>query len=129
MITAQEVPLTIGVSDMKRAKEFYKDGLGWPTKKDYSRFVSFDGDGTSDLGMYQRESLAKDASVPSEGGGFPGFLLSHHADSAEGVTALLERATKAGAQIVKPAPADSNGSRHGYFADRDGFLWKVASRN
>jgi hypothetical protein len=78
---------------MKRAKQFYQDGLGFPIKKNYARFVSFDGgDGSSDLAMYQ-----------------------------------LDRAARVGGNIVKPGHAASWGGYRGYFADPDGYLWKVAA--
>src|SRR5437763_12584460 len=83
-IKPQEVPITIGVTDMKRSKEFYKDGLGLPVKKAFgNKFVMFSGeDGTSDLGMYQREALADDAAVEPEGRGFHGFSITHVAGPA-----------------------------------------------
>ena len=73
-----EVPITIGVADMRRAKDFYKEGLGLPVKKAFgSKFVMFSGeDGTSDLGMYRREALADDAAVNPEGSGFHGSPFS-----------------------------------------------------
>ena len=122
-VPAQELALTIGVADMKRAKQFYKDGLGNATKKDYSKFVSFDGgDGAPDLAMYKWDALADDADVPPEGSGFRGFTMSHVVDSAADVDRLLDKATGAGAEIVKRA------DHGGYFADLDGYLWRIAAR-
>src|SRR4051812_45692179 len=88
-IKPTEVPITIGVADMKRAKEFYEEGLGLKVKKAYgTKFVMFSGaDGTSDLGMYKREALAKDAAVQAEGAGFRGFSITHAVDSADAVDA------------------------------------------
>ncbi|HEY3727415.1 MAG TPA: VOC family protein [Solirubrobacteraceae bacterium] len=127
-VEAQEVPLTIGVADMKRAKQFYKDGLGLPVKKDYRKFVMFSGqDGTSDLGMYKWEALADDAAVPAAGDGFRGFTITHVVDSAAGVDALLNRAARAGGQVDSPGVA-AGGAYSGYFTDPDGYLWSVAAR-
>src|SRR3954447_1948295 len=118
-VAAQELSLTIGVADMKRAKRFYEEGLGNPTKKAYAKFVSFDGgDGTPDLSMYNWDALADDANVPPEGSGFRGFAMSHVVDSADAVDRLLDRARGAGATLIKP----------GYFTDPDGYLWKITSR-
>jgi catechol 2,3-dioxygenase-like lactoylglutathione lyase family enzyme len=129
-ITVQEVPITIGVADMKRAKEFYKDGLGLPVKKAFgNKFVMFEGEGgTSDLGMYKREALAKDASVRPDGTGFHGFHLAHVADSVQAVDALLSRAGDAGGEIVKTPAEGPAGTYGGYFADLDGNLWCVSCR-
>jgi uncharacterized protein len=119
---AQELVLTVGVGDMKRAKQFYADGLGNATKKDYSKFVSFDGgDGTPDLAMYKWDALADDASVPAEGSGFRGFTMCHTVDSADRIDPLLDKAEGAGAKILRRS-ADS-----AYFADVDGYLWRIAA--
>src|SRR3954470_18030530 len=96
VIPAQELVLTIGVADIKRAKSFYKDGLGSQVKKDYSKFVSFEGD--PGLALYTWDALADDAGVPPEGRGFRGFRIG---------------------------TASAN-ARSASFADADGFFWKVA---
>jgi catechol 2,3-dioxygenase-like lactoylglutathione lyase family enzyme len=129
-VEPQEVPITIGVADMKRAKQFYKDGIGLPVKKSFgSKFVMFEGrDGTSDLGMYKREALADDAAVPPEGSGFRGFSITHLVETAERVDAMLADAVEAGGTLVKSAQPADGGGYSGYFADPDGNLWKVASR-
>jgi len=126
----KEVPITIGVADMKRSKEFYRDGLGLQVKKAFgNKFVMFEGqDGTSDLGMYKREALAEDAAVPPEGSGFHGFSITHAVRSPTEVDALLARAADAGGQVVRPAREDGRGYC-GYFADLDGNLWQAATRN
>jgi catechol 2,3-dioxygenase-like lactoylglutathione lyase family enzyme len=127
---AQEVPITIGVADMNRAKEFYRDGLGLPVKKDYRKFVMFSGGGdTSDLGMYKREALADDAAVDPAGSGFHGFSITHLVESTAHVRQLLAQAADAGGQIVKPAVGGAGGRYGGYFADPDGNLWQVATGN
>jgi uncharacterized protein len=124
---AQEVPITIGVADMKRAKEFYKDGLGLPVKKDYRKFVMFGGgEGTSDLGMYKWDALAEDAAVPPAGSGFRGLHLTHLVDSTDRVDALLNKAARSGGRIVK-APLTGSDKYTGYFTDPDGYLWKLGT--
>jgi catechol 2,3-dioxygenase-like lactoylglutathione lyase family enzyme len=127
-VRPKEVPITLGVADMARAKAFYRDGLGLPVKKDYRKFVMFSGDeGASDIGVYKREALAADAAVPPAGDGFPGFSLAHLVDSRNRVDALLQRAQEAGGRLVRPA-AGANGAYSGAFADPDGNVWKVAVR-
>jgi len=129
-INPQEVPITIGVADMRRAKEFYEQGLGLPVKKAFgSKFVMFSGeDGTSDLGMYKREALAKDAAVPPEGSGFRGFSVTHVVDAPQRVDELLARVARAGAEIVRPPVGVGQGGYSASFADLDGNLWQVTSR-
>jgi hypothetical protein len=125
---AQEVPITIGVADMKRAKQFYGEALGLPVKKDYRKFVMFSGgDGTSDLGMYKREALADDAAVSPEGSGFRGFTITHAVAGAKQVDALLDRAAQAGGTVVRSGLARGDAPYSGYFADLDGNLWQVVA--
>jgi catechol 2,3-dioxygenase-like lactoylglutathione lyase family enzyme len=127
-IAAKEITLTLGVSDMKRAKQFYTEGLGRSTKKDYAKFVAFAApDGTSDLAMYTWDALADDAGVPSAGTGFRGFSMTHLAASAADVDAQLAAAAQAGGKVLKPTAGAAGGGHAGYFADPDGFLWKVGS--
>lgn len=130
VIRPQEIPITIGVADMKRAKQFYEDGIGLAVKKSFgNKFVMFDGqDHTSGLGMYKREALAHDAAVAPEGSGFHGFTLTHLIDTAERVDDMLARAVQAGGRIVKSASPTGRGGYSGYYADLDGNLWRVASR-
>jgi hypothetical protein len=121
-VPAQELALTVGVADMKRAKGFYAGALGNQIKKDYSKFVSFDGgDDTPDLSMYKWDALADDAGVPPGGSGFRGFAMSHVVDSAAALEQHLDKATRAGAKILRRS------ERSAYFADLDGYLWRIAA--
>jgi uncharacterized protein len=120
--------VTLGVKDLNRAKKFYGEGLGWPVHQDYPQWVAFNvNGGAAMLGLYARESLAGDAGVSATGTGFQGFTLSYLVRSEDRVAAVLAEAEKAGGTIVKPAERAQWGGATGYFADPDGFLWKVAS--
>jgi catechol 2,3-dioxygenase-like lactoylglutathione lyase family enzyme len=118
--------ITLGVSDLDRAKQFYHEGLGWPLEVEQGHFASFaPANGTSALALYPRAVLADDAGVPPEGSGFHGITLSYVVGSQERVDAVLAQAERAGAQIAKPAQRARWGGYFGYFADPDGYLWKV----
>ena len=52
--------------------------------------------------------------------------LGHNVNSQEDVDAVMERASRASARIVKPAQATFWGGYAGYFQDPDGHLWEVA---
>ncbi len=117
--------ITLGVEDLERSVRFYRDGLGLPRRDGPSGIAFFTTSGTW-LALFPRESLAKDAEVAPEGSGFRGFSLAHNVRTKEEVDALLERATAAGARLVKPAQTASWGGYSGYFSDPDGFLWEVA---
>jgi uncharacterized protein len=120
--------ITLGVKDLGRAKQFYHAGLGWPIHQDYDTWVSINlGDGPSTLGLYAWDALADDAGVPADGRGFRGVTFSYIVRSEERVDAVLAEAERAGGAIAKPAQREQWGGYSGYFADPDGYLWKVAA--
>jgi catechol 2,3-dioxygenase-like lactoylglutathione lyase family enzyme len=120
--------VTLGVSDVSRSKQFYGDGLGCPIQQDAGQFVAFNlGDGSSSLSLYQWDALAQDAGVAPQGSGFRGVTLSYIVESAEQVDTLIAAAARAGGAVVRPAERAPWGGYSGYFADPDGYLWKVAA--
>lgn len=124
----REIVILLGAKDLKRTKQFYRDGLSCPIDKNYPGFVSFKlSDGSFPLALYKWDALAKDAGVAADGSGFRGFTLSYVVDSAEDVDAMLAEAERAGGTIAKPAEGATWGGYSGYFTDPDSNLWKVAS--
>ena len=120
--------ITLGVENLDRAKQFYSDGLGWPTLQDYPEWVSFSvNNGSSALGLIPWDALANDAGVAADGSGFRGITLSYLVRSEDRVAEVLAEAEKAGGTIAKPAEHAPWGGVSGYFADPEGNLWKVAS--
>jgi len=117
--------ITLGVSDLARSVEFYRDGLGLPLPGEVEGIAFFQTKGTQ-LALYPRAKLAEDVGVPPNGSGFAGITLAHNLRSKEEVDALMKQAEAAGARIVKPAQDVFWGGYSGYFADLDGYLWEVA---
>jgi catechol 2,3-dioxygenase-like lactoylglutathione lyase family enzyme len=119
--------VTFGVRDLDRMIAFYRDGLGFPTHN-YTPgddMVMFRLEGTW-LGLFPRDELAKDATVPTEGSGFSGVTLAHNEPSKAGVDRAFAEAVAAGATPVKPPQDVFWGGYSGYFADPEGNLWEVA---
>jgi uncharacterized protein len=117
--------VTLGVSDLKRSREFY-ERLGWKRGATKTDGIVFFQAGGMALALYPREELAKDANVVADGHGFRGITLAYNARSREEVESVLAQAQGAGANILKPAQDAFWGGYSGYFADPDGFLWEVA---
>lgn len=117
--------ITLGVKDLERSVIFYEQGLGLP-KMDSPPEVAFFTLKGSWLGLYGRESLARDAGVNDEGAGFSGFTIAHNVDSQAEVDALMNQAIAAGGKLVKEPGKVAWGGYSGYFADPDGYLWEVA---
>ncbi|MCT8265786.1 VOC family protein [Afifella sp. JA880] len=117
--------VTLGVSDLSRARQFYEDGLGWQRANAHEEVVFYDLNGFV-LALYPRTSLAADAKVDPDGSGFSGITLAFNARSREEVDVVLKEAEAAGAEVVKTAEEVFWGGYSGYFADPDGHLWEVA---
>ncbi len=118
--------ITLGVSDLARSVQFYRDGLGLPLREGSADVIAFFQTRGTWLALFPRGALAADARVTSDGAGFPGFTLAHNVRSREEVDAVLKQAAESGAEIAKPAQDTDWGGYSGYFADPDGYLWEVA---
>lgn len=121
--------VTLGVSDLARARRFYCQGLGWTSTSASNGDIEFLELGGVVLALYPRHLLAEDARLPSTAGvapGFGGITLAQNVGSKVEVDRALEAARLAGATILKPAQEASWGGYSGYFADLDGYPWEVA---
>jgi uncharacterized protein len=124
--------VTLGVSDLKRSRRFYRDVLGWiPSSVGGDEVVFFPLNGMV-LGLYPRDALAADAGIDAREAGVPDGVgtsrvaLAYNVRERTEVDEALAHVRDAGARIVKPAEDAAWGGRSGYFADPDGFLWEVA---
>ncbi len=119
--------ITLGVDDIDRSVEFYRDGLGFPQLESPPEVAFFTLNGTW-LGLYGREALAEDAMVSGEGSGerFNSFSIAHNLPSEAEVDAAMAEAIDAGATLVKQPQKVFWGGYSGYFKDPDGHLWELA---
>ncbi len=118
--------VTLGVTDLVKAKKFYEGGLGLvPHEASQDEITFYDMDGAW-LSLYPKAKLAEDVTMSVEGSGFSGVTIAHNEPSREGVNAVIEEARKAGAEIVKEPVEVFWGGYSGYFTDPDGYLWEVA---
>jgi catechol 2,3-dioxygenase-like lactoylglutathione lyase family enzyme len=118
--------ITLGVSDLARSVNFYRDRLGLPTNyKDGEGIAFFQLKGTW-LALYPSDALAEDILLPPERTRFGGFTLAHNVASKADADAVIQQALAAGATLLKPAADTFWGGYSGYFADPDGHPWEVA---
>ncbi|MGH8639918.1 MAG: VOC family protein [Burkholderiales bacterium] len=124
--------LTLGVDDLDKAVRFYRDGLGFKTEGivgtqfEHGAVAFFDLQAGLKLALWPRASLAHDSGLPLGGRSATEFSIGHNVSSRREVDAVMERARKAGAVIVKPAHDTFWGGYAGYFQDPDAHLWEVA---
>lgn len=124
--------ITLAVDDLERALAFYRDGLGWPTKGivgsefEHGAVVFFDCVGGLKLALWPRRSLAAESGAPLSAPGATACALAQNVDSTAAVDALMQRAERAGAQVLRPPHTTFYGGYVGYFRDPDGHLWEIA---
>src|SRR3990172_6408834 len=106
--------ITLGVRDLASAIKFYEHGLGFPRMDSPPEVAFFTLNGTW-LGLYGREALAEDATVPSEGSGFGSFALAHNVHSESEVNEVMGQAARAGATVAKQPEKVFWGGYSGYF--------------
>lgn len=116
--------VTLGVTDIRRARDFYEH-LGW-RGQEVEETVFFQAGGIG-LVLWGRDKLAADAGVADSGrGGFDGVVLAHNVRDRSEVDAVVAAASRAGGTVTR-APAETfYGGYAGSFADPDGHVWEVA---
>lgn len=118
--------VTLGVDNLARSKAFYQ-ALGWEVAGAVGDEICWFKTADSYLGLFDRESLARDAGLRSEPTAeFGGITLAINVESEAAVDGAFEAAQAAGARILKPAERTEWGGYSGYFADPDGHPWEVA---
>ena len=120
--------ITLGVADLKRAKAFYEDTVGWKVTPSPPEIVFFDLGGIV-FSLYAHEDMAKDMNVGADDSGdsiYQGFALAHNARSKEDVDSIFSRLKEKGATIIKEPEEVFWGGYSGYFSDPDGHSWEVA---
>jgi uncharacterized protein len=116
--------VTLGVSDLGRAREFY-EALGWKSGWQEGEDVVFFQAGGMILALWGRDQLAADSGV-RDSGGWGGVALAHNVRSPEEVDRVMDEAERAGARITRPAGETFWGGYAGLFVDPDGHPWEVA---
>src|SRR5688572_1376426 len=122
--------LTLGVDDLERAVRFYRDGLGWPTagitgqEFEHGAVAFFDLSQGLKLALWPRRSLAHDVGIPVGAPISTDLSIGHNVSSPAEVDAVMARAKRAGAEIIKPAQKTFWGGYAGYFKDPDQHLWE-----
>ncbi|SOD72274.1 hypothetical protein SAMN05892883_1683 [Jatrophihabitans sp. GAS493] len=116
--------VTLGVSDLARARAFYET-LGWrSTSKPEDGVVFFQAGGMV-LGLWSRAELAADSAV-EDNGGWGGVTVAQNLRSPAEVDALLIEAEAAGGRIGRAGAETFWGGYSGLFLDPDGHPWEVA---
>ena len=108
--------VTLGVSDLSRARTFY-EALGWTTGAAPDDDVVFFQTGGMIVALWDRGRLAEDSG---------GVTLAYNVRSPADVDAVVEEARAAGARVAREPGATFWGGYSGVFVDPDGHPWEVA---
>lgn len=117
--------VTLGVRDVAAATSFY-ESLGWQRLGGSQGEISFFQVGAVVLGLFGRNALALDATVPAEGSGFRGLSLAINMATPELVDAAVVSWAAVGGTVVKLPHSVFWGGYSGYVSDPDGHLWELA---
>jgi uncharacterized protein len=123
--------LTLGVTNLEKSVQFYRDGLGFYTNgivgKEFEHGAAafFDLQNGLKLALWPKKSIAADTQLPEQAPSATEFTIGHNVGSKEEVNAIMEQAKKAGAAIIKPAADTFWGGYSGYFQDPNGHLWEI----
>lgn len=125
-MTAPRLSLvTLGVSDIPRARAFY-EALGWRASSASTADVTFFDAGGVVLAIWGRADLAADAAVTQPAATTGSFACAINRESEASVNGLYNRALAAGATPLKRPVKTDWGGYAGYFADLDGHAWEIA---
>jgi len=116
--------ITLGVSDLARARAFY-EAMGWTSGATPADDVVFFQAGGMVVALWSREQLAAD-SVVQDTGGWGGITLAYNTRSPAEVDDVLEEARAADGTVLREGADTFWGGYSGVFADPDGHPWEVA---
>jgi catechol 2,3-dioxygenase-like lactoylglutathione lyase family enzyme len=117
--------ITLGVPDIRAARRFYVEGLGWkPTFEVEGEVVFIQVGPGLLLSLWDAKAMQDDVGHPVTQGSSVTF--AHNVDTDEDVQRVLDDAEAAGATILKPAQQAFFGGVQGYFEDPQGFRWEIA---
>ncbi|CAL61232.1 Conserved hypothetical protein, putative lactoylglutathione lyase [Herminiimonas arsenicoxydans] len=123
--------ITLGVDDLEKSLQFYRDGLGLQTQGiigkefEYGAVVFFDLQAGLKLALWPRKSMTHDSGIAVAPVSATEFTIGHNVSSKDEVDAVMLQAQDAGAIIVKQAQTTFWGGYAGYFQDPDRHLWEV----
>jgi uncharacterized protein len=122
--------ITLGVDDLEKSLQFYRD-LGLKTEGiigkefEHGAVAFFKLQAGLNLAIWPRKSIAHDSGLNSGPPAPTELSIGHNVSSKAEVDEVMEQAKSAGAVIVKPAHDTFWGGYAGYFQDPDQHLWEV----
>jgi predicted lactoylglutathione lyase len=123
--------ITLGVSDLEKSIQFYRDGLGLSTEGiigkefEYGSVAFFDLENWLKLALWPRESISKDTGMILTESCATEFTLWYNLTNQQEVDTIINLAEKAGAKILKKPHKTFYGGYAWYFQDPDNHIWEI----
>ena len=123
--------ITLGVDDLERSLNFYRDGLGFPTNGiigqefEFGAVVFIDLQSGLRLALWPRKSISHDTGLALSKPCATEMTIGHNVASKAEVDSVMAKAKHAGATILKPAHETFWGGYSGYFQDPDNHVWEI----
>lgn len=118
--------ITLGVFDLNKSIDFYENKFGWERSELSNESIIFYKLNGIHLALYDREELAKDATIDPSGNGFRSFTMAYNTRSEKEVDDLVENLSRQGVPVIKEPQKVFWGGYSSYLADPDGNLWEIA---
>jgi len=116
--------ITLAVSDVRRSREFYVEGLGWTPIFEADEMLMFPVGEHLILSLWSVDGFTDEVGHAPASGVAP-ITLAHNMPTESGVDEVLALTASIGAE-VSPGVRREWGGYSGYFVDPDGFRWEVA---
>jgi len=122
---------TLGVDDLEKAVEFYRDGLGLATEGivgtefEHGAVAFFNRQAGLKLALWSRDDIAHDTGISKTPRSPTEKTIGHYVGSEAEVEEVMAEAAEAGARILKAGARTFWGGYAGYFQDLDGHVWEV----
>lgn len=123
--------ITLGVDDLEKSLQFYRDGLGLETEGiigqefDYGAVVFIQLQEGLRLALWPRKSIAHDTGLQLSPSSPTEMTIGHNVSTKGEVDSVMTKAKSAGATILKSPHETFWGGYSGYFQDPDGHIWEV----
>ncbi len=116
---------TIGVKDLEKMRDFYKNTFEWSPIKDDQGIVFFQLNGFV-FSLFPQNELAEDIGIKNDGSGYKRFSLAMNFPSEKEVDEKFAELVNKGAKAIKNPEKVFWGGYRGYIADIEDNYWELA---
>ena len=118
--------VTLGVTDMAAALEFYENKFGWTrVPAEGEKIVFFQLNGIQ-MALYPLDKFAEDTTVAPGNPEFHPVTFAYNTRSESEVDQLIDELENKGVTIIKRPQKVFWGGYSSYISDPDGNLWEIA---